>query len=84
MKIGDLRNRRKAEQISQYDVAAAIRKSQFYVSGCERGIFTPSPEMLEKMDAAITRLAERRLAISKASAAVAAKFPTIAEACADL
>jgi predicted transcriptional regulator len=84
MKSVELRSRRKAEQISQYDLGKAIKKSQFYISGVERGVFTPSPEMLEKMDAAITRLAERRLAISKASAAVAAKFPTIAEVCADL
>jgi ribosome-binding protein aMBF1 (putative translation factor) len=84
MKIGELRNRRKSAQVSQYDLAAAIRKSQFYVSGCERGIFTPSPEMLEKMEVAIKRLAERRQAIERASAAIAAEFPTIKDVSADL
>jgi predicted transcriptional regulator len=84
MRIDQLRTRRAAARISQYDLAKAIGKSQFYVSGAERGIFHPSKAMLAKMEIAIRRLAERRKAIDHASSAIAATFPKIKDVCADL
>lgn len=84
MKIEELRPRRNEARASQYELGAAVGKSQFYISGLERGIFHPSEAMLAKLEIAIERLAKRRKAMELASSAIAANLPKIKDICADL
>ena len=69
-----------ASFVSQDDLAAALNRSQMWISLVESGKVKPSAEVLQRMRAAVERIREFRRAMK----AAAHSLPSELEICGDL
>ena len=77
----ELRKLREQRGLTQSDVAHVLGRTQVWISMVELGKIRPSAEVIERIRAAIERLAEFRATVNQA---LSSNIPTESEVCKNL